>query len=168
MLLRRLLLLMVVSREGGGGMLRQRLLLILLVLLVVPRVVLLVKWGLHDVVELLRGARRGSSVVAHDAAAGSLWVGGEGGNRGSGTNGDGWRSLVACLCVGGRGWLFECAVLLASIIGVRKAFFGCAAAFARSPLVCGRARTCPTRVRQGRPRKGVSRYNLGLQACPGR
>ena len=45
----------------------------------VPVVVLLV------VVELLRGGRRGS-VLAHDAAAGSLWVVDEGSYHGGGTN----------------------------------------------------------------------------------
>ena len=95
-----LLLLMVVSRKGRVGMIRH---LLLLLLLLLRLVVLLVELGLHVVVpgfdletlemlpvgpvmllvvvELLRGGRRDSSVLAHDAAAGGLCLVEEGGHH---------------------------------------------------------------------------------------
>ena len=73
MLLRRLLLLVVLVVE-----LRVHVVVLELILEVLQMLPLLV------VAELLRGGRRGS-VLAHDAAAGSLWVVDEGGHHGGGT-----------------------------------------------------------------------------------
>ena len=112
-LLRRLLLLMVVSRKGRVGMIRHRLLLVLLVLVVlmlrllVVVVVLLVEMGLHVVVLgrlPMVSVMVLLSVLARDAAAGSLWVVEEGGHHGGGTTEV--AEKPGCVCYVGVGeWL---------------------------------------------------------------
>ena len=124
---RLLLLLMVVCREGRVGMMRHWRLRLLVVLLV-----LLAELGLHlvvlgfvlevlemlpmgPVVEVLRGLRRGSSVLAHDAAVGSLWVVEEGGHHGGGPTGGGGEAWLRVLCVGVGEWL----AVLGARVGVK-------------------------------------------------
>jgi len=100
-LLRQLLLLLMVSGEGRVGMIRHRLLLLRLLVLVVElrmylvlvlvvvmlqMLQMLLLLPLLVMMVLLRGGRRDSVLLAHDAAAGSLWLVDEGGHHGGGTN----------------------------------------------------------------------------------
>ena len=67
------------------------------------------------VVEVLRGLRRGSSVLAHDAAVGSLWVVEERGHHGGGPTGGGGEAWLRVLCVGVGEWL----AVLGARVGVK-------------------------------------------------
>jgi hypothetical protein len=101
-----------------------RLLVVVVVVLLVLLLVLLVELGLHvvvlgfvlevlPVVSVLLG--RDSSVLAHDAAAGSLWVVEEGGHHGGGTNRGGGEAWLRVLCVGVGEWL----AVLGARVGVK-------------------------------------------------
>ena len=145
-LLRRLLLLLiVVSGEGRVGMIRHRRLVLVLVLVLV-----LIELGVHMVVlglilevlqmlpllvmmVLLRGRRRDSVLLAHDAGAGSLWLVDEGSHHGGGMNWGGGEVWLRVLCVGiGVGERLTFGVrVFARIASAWE--FGCAA-WARTPL----------------------------------
>ena len=91
LLLGLLLLLLLLVGLGVHVVVLGLILEVLQMLPMVPVVVLLV------VVELLRGGRRGS-VLAHDAAAGNLWVVDEGSHHGGGTEWVGGEAWLRVLC----------------------------------------------------------------------